>query len=165
MKYDLHKKFVGKTLKQEIIGPWYKPKGFDLTFCQLASPMFGFVLNLVYGTYDEWEKFMVKYHDRSKDNADSLAVYCWATDPKTQENVKYLLITQNTWSAKDYGTICHELHHFTHLALDTIGIEYGRAGEELFAYFQGHFMELVVRAFIELNSKKTIHERNPRHSK
>jgi hypothetical protein len=39
------------------------------------------------------------------------------------------------------------------LALERIGIDYGRGGEELFAYFQGHFMELTIKAFVELTKR------------
>lgn len=151
MKYVYKKVLCRQTMITETISKWYQPAGFDVSLCQLQAPMFGFVFTLIYGKYSEWEKFMYKHHSREADNDNPLAVYAWTIDPSSKEKVKYLLITENNWSGQDYGTIAHELHHLTHMSLDDIGIKYGGSvNEELFAYFQGYFMELVVRAFVAL---------------
>jgi hypothetical protein len=52
---------------------------------------------------------------------------------------------------------------FTHYYLRDIGLIYCQESEEAFAYFQGYFMDLVIRAFIEL--KKKLKENDLRKSK
>lgn len=134
----------------EIVSSWYKAKGFDLVYCQVWNKMFGLCLNVVYADLDEFARWIKSKHNYTVEKGDALAMYLYIENPNG-EIFKYMLIQTANWTADQYGTICHELHHFTHLALADIGIEYGRGGEELFAYFQGHYMEMVVRAFIELH--------------
>ena len=61
-----------------------------------------------------------------------------------------ILIQENNWTAKNYGTLAHEVHHLTHCGLEEKGATYGTGGEEVYAYTQGFFMEMVVRALINL---------------
>lgn len=114
------------------------------------TKMFGLNLVFVVGDYNEFRNY-VKFHDDydiGKKDCGGMYVY---TDEKDGEMKRYLWVPSKDFTSNGYGTLCHELHHFTHQSLGDRGITYGTAGEELFAYFQGYFMELVVKAMVELD--------------
>lgn len=139
-------------MREVVVSRWIKPKGYDLAVCEINSSMFVTSLVLIYGKFDEFKRFVRDRDNYDCDHDNACAMYVTV---KTEGEIRnYILIQQNEWRATDYGTICHELHHFTHRALSNIGIEYGAGGEELFAYFQGYFMEVVIKAFVELKKSK-----------
>lgn len=141
-----------KEYKLPLIGKWYKPKDLDLYTCDISVPALNLNYMLVFAKIDEFAKYVKKrcdYKVQNVENANALYVYI----NENGNNDKYIVFTEYDWTAKDYGTICHELHHAVHSALDDIGISYGQAGEEVYAYLQGHLMELVVRAFMELHKE------------
>lgn len=154
MKKIANKIITKKTYSERVISEWVKPIGYDLSICTINTKAMEISFNLVYGTFAEFKTFLKKEynHDIKFNGAHAIVVQF------EYETVvwNFMLITQNTWTAQDYGTICHELHHLTHFALSDKGVSYGEAGEEVFAYTQGYFMELVVRAFVELHKIKTI---------
>lgn len=155
MQITYEKQITKKPFLNETISNWYKVSKFDLQICELDFPIFCLRLAVCFGDYAEYQKMLKHYYEREIEGGIApLACYTWVDDPDTHEKRKFLLITENEWTAKDYGTLAHEIHHFVHLSLKDIGIDYGEGGEELFAYFQGYVMELVVRAFVELKKTK-----------
>lgn len=149
-------KVISKNeLKDALITKWLKPKGYDLAMTSINSEVFAVTVNLVYGKYDEFKKFIKEKHGFDTEFKDCVAMCLRIQDNGVTWH--YVLIQKNEWYAENYGTICHELHHLTHFVLDDKGIVYCRESEEVFAYVQGFFMEMVVRAFMELkkaNNKK-----------
>lgn len=150
IKYD--KILVSKERKEQVISEWIKAKGFDLSICTLRCVSLKLNVNLVFGEFEEFKKFIWETYKKEIEYKSANAFFLQFDKPECTWN--FLLITENDWTAEDYGTICHELHHFTHFGLTEKGISYGEAGEECFAYVQGYFMELVVRAFVELRKAK-----------
>lgn len=147
MKITLDKVISKNTYQLEAIGEWYKPKGYDLAMTNIDCDALKINVNLVYGTLDEFKKMILHQFNEKVEVVSCIAMYI-----QIEENSKpwhFVLIQGNEWTAQDYGTICHELHHLTHHALEEKGVTYGTGGEEIYAYVQGHFMELVVRAFVE----------------
>lgn len=152
-----YEKFLNNIELQEVaITRWIKPKGYDLAVCEFANKMFGLNLILSFGSIQESRRLILSKTKYDIGEESPLALYVWHKDNETGVSTRFLLITENDWTAKDYGTICHELHHFAHNALDTIGVTYGSGGEELYAYFQGYFMELIIKAFQELRKAKRL---------
>ncbi len=148
----LHDKLVTRNENREVtITRWVRPKGYKLAVCEMSCNVFKSSLILCFGKSSEFKKFVKEYADYDCDieNANALYVYTKIKD----ETYNFILIQEFDYRAKDFGTLCHELHHFTHLSLERIGIDYGRGGEEVFAYFQGHFMEMIIKAFVELSKK------------
>lgn len=111
-------------------------------------------LNVVFGDFKEFKNFIKNKHDQNIATKHANAMYVGIDEPQCFWH--YINIQKNNWLAEDYGVLCHELHHFVHGALEEKGCIYGSGGEEVYAYMQGYFMELLVRAFIELkkNEKK-----------
>lgn len=150
MIIEAEKWLTKNELREVAITRWMKPKGFKLSICEFSNKMFGLNLILVHGEIKEFSKFIKDKNDYTCEHESAKALFVWTKNPKSNETEHYIVITECDWYADDYGTICHELHHFTHFGLESIGIDYGRAGEELFAYFQGYFMTSMVKAFQEL---------------
>lgn len=149
MKIAYQKRITKKTFEKEIISEWFQPKGFDLAIVALSTDALQININLVFGSFEEFKRLCLIQFDHAIEHDSALAFACNFKD-KEGKNWNFLNIQRNDWTAEDYGTIAHELHHITHFSLDEKGIAYGSAGEECFAYVQGYFMELVVRAFQEL---------------
>lgn len=140
-----------KTFKEEAISEWFTLKGYTLITCALQNSLFAkAILNVVFGEYEEFKRYIKDTHKYDLGHEDCVAMYVWVFDKERNKHYKYLLIQEVDWTAKCYGTMCHELHHYTHIYLKELGIEYSEGSEEVFAYFQGHFMELLIKAFIEL---------------
>lgn len=148
--YD--KIIVNKERREQVISEWVKAKGFDLSICTVRDIALKLNLNVVFGDFDVFKDFIWNTHKEKITHASANAFFLQMEKPECTWN--YILITKNDWTAEDYGTICHELHHFTHGGLQEKGIEYGSAGEECFAYVQGYFMEMMIRAFMELRKAK-----------
>lgn len=146
-------KTISKNVyKSIIINEWLKPEGFDLSICCVSEPVMKIALNIVYGDYKEFARFIKQQHAYDTEYESCVAMCLQVKKDGVAWN--YINIQNNNWTAEHYGTMVHELHHFTHFALDEKGISYGSAGEELYAYVQGYFMEMLVRAFIELGKIK-----------
>ena len=143
------KYLVHKEMKEVVVSRWLQAKHFDLRCVNILAPMFNMTLNVAYGSYDEFKKFLKKEFDVDTEHKNAMAMVVTFE----HENVcwHWMNIQKNDWTAEDYGVLAHELHHFTHFSLKEKGITYGEAGEELYAYFQGYFIELVVRAFAQLH--------------
>lgn len=156
MILEFEKTFVKDVMKEEVVGSWVKPKGFHLAAVSLHNSALKLNLNLVYGKFPEFKRFISKEFDETIDHKESLAYYIGFDHKGTRWH--FVNIQKNDWLAEDYGTLAHELHHFVYGALYEKGVEYGRGGEEVFAYIQGHFMELVVRAFLMLKKRQKIHK-------
>lgn len=160
-KVSYEKVLTKKSYEAELITQWVKIKGFDLSACTINDPVMKMSLNLAFGNFDEFKKFMKKDYDKEVVFNDAHAL-AFSFDDKDHTRWNWVLITENDWYAADYGTICHELHHFTHFGLTEKGVNYGEGGEEVYAYTQGFFMEMVVRAFMEL---KKIKKHAPKHKR
>lgn len=155
MKIKFQRYITRKTRNEQTISEWIQPKGFNLSITTIQTDSMKITLNLVYGEFEEFKKFIKHTFDQEIKHSSANAFCMQFEHEKTTWN--FMLITTNEWTAPDYGTICHELHHFVHFALDEKGVSYGAGGEEVFAYLQGFFMEMCVRAFVELskaNKKK-----------
>jgi hypothetical protein len=147
MKIDIDSIVVKETHAEDEIGQWVKSHGL---YCvPLYIPVFKFTLTIAYGSFEAFKSFMLKQfeHDVKHHSAQAMAV---GFEDKEQTQWHWLNIQSCEWSAKDYGTLAHELHHATHFMLEEMGVTYDTAGEEVFAYMQGHLMELTVRAFFSL---------------
>lgn len=151
MKISMRKVIVKETMKEEVISEWVQPKDFDLKCVCLTVPAFKLSLNIAYGSYAEFKKFLKKEFDIDTEHKDCNAMA--VTFDKDGTAWHWMNIQVNDWRAEEYGTICHELHHVTHFMYEKMGVTYGSAGEEAYAYLQGHLMELVVRAFVMLDKK------------
>lgn len=152
MKLPYSKLLTKSVMREQVVSEWVRPKGYDLSAVTISLPIFKISLNLVLGDFDEFSRFIKDTFDvECKDCAK--AYFCCFND-KDKVHWNWILIQRNDWRAEDYGTLAHELHHFVHSALDETGVAYGTAGEEVYAYMQGYFMELVVRAFIMLGKVK-----------
>lgn len=153
-------------MQEEAIGPWVAPKDFDDLSCvAIHIPVFKISLNVAVGDFDRYKEFMQRqFGQEIKAHAESTrAFFCAFTHEGSDWN--WIFLPEMGWFSSDWGTLCHELHHFTHAALQKTGIEYCKEdSEELFAYVQGHSMTLLVRAFIELRKairrKRTKREKN-----
>ncbi len=141
-----------KSYEKQLITQWVKVSGFNLSACTINDPVMKLSLNLVHGTFDEFKAFIKKTYEEDIPFNDASAL-ALSFEDKEHCRWNWVLITENNWYAVDYGTICHELHHFTHFGLTEKGVTYGEGGEEVYAYTQGFFMEMVVRAFQELHKK------------
>lgn len=148
MKIARKRIVVKKTFNEEVISQWVEAAGFNLKCVSLNVPPFKLSLNVAYGPYDEFKKFLKKEFDQDTEHADCNAMAI--TFEKDGTTWHWMNIQVNEWRAEEYGTICHELHHVTHFMYDKMGVTYGNAGEEAYAYLQGYLMELVVRAFVQL---------------
>jgi hypothetical protein len=151
IKHD--KILVKKTREEEVITYWIKPKGFDLSMTTLTLPVLKLSLNLALGSLEEFKRFCKSEYGNEIDIHDCNAcVISFRAEDGTQWH--WMLCTKQSWYAEDYGVMAHELHHFVHAGLDEKGCTYGAGGEEIYAYIQGYFMELVVRAFMMLGKPK-----------
>lgn len=140
------------------IGKWMEPAGYDLCVCDIQIHALCLSFHLCFGNLDEFWRYAKEHSGLDRDDGVYEALCAFIENPDGGENIRYILITENNWAAEDYGTICHELHHAIHFALNDKGVKYGDAGEEIYAYLQGHLMELVVRAFLELKRAKRTHK-------
>ncbi len=148
MQLNIEKTITKKELNSVLVSKWRKPKGYDLSFTDISCPSMKLTLNVMFGKYDEFKRFMKNMHDFDTVHQACTAMCVMCKKDGTAWH--YILIQENDWTADHYNTLVHELHHFIHFALDDKGVSYGMGGEEVFAYLQGYFMEMVVRAFIEL---------------
>lgn len=149
---DFEKIISKNEMNETVISKWRKPKGYDLAMCELSVHPLKIYVNLVYGNYKIFKKF-VKDKNAFDIEYDECTAIC-VSFKKEGIQWHYILIQKNEWRAEDYGTICHELHHLTHFTIGEKGVTYEQGVEEIYAYIQGYFMELVVRAFVELGKKK-----------
>lgn len=154
---------VKQTMQEEAVGAWSRPEGFDLACTCIHFPMMRIALNVAFGPFDQFKKFLKKEFDQDTEHESADAMAISFKYEKTQWH--WVNIQKNDWTAEHYGTICHELHHFTHFALGESGIQYGTAGEELFAYMQGRAMELLIRAFIMLKKQEEKQEKRKKKVK
>lgn len=152
MKLIYEKIITKKEYTETIISKWIKPKGYDLSMTSISIECLRINVQLVFGEYSEFKKFIKDKHSFDIIHNDCTAMVVTLNHEDLHWN--YILIRENEWKSEHYGTICHELHHLTHFALTDKGITYGETGEELYAYLQGYLMELVVKAFIELKKAK-----------
>jgi len=156
MTIDYDKVITKNSFDTEVVSKWFNVNKFNMKICEITIPIFKNNLCLCVGKYSDFEKMLKHHYERTPDNDNPMACYSWITDPETKEKRKFLLLTEQQRNAKNFGTITHETHHFTHSVLEDIGIDYGRGGEELFAYFQGYVTELVVRALVELEKAELL---------
>jgi len=147
----MKKKRTTKEFRTSLISKWVYEKKHNLYVCTIYEQTLGIALNLVYGKLDDFNKMIKEKHGIDTTVGSCVALALHFKDDTTKIGWNFVLIQENGWYAKDYGTICHELHHATHFAINEKGITYGDGGEELYAHTQGFFMEMVVRAFVELN--------------
>lgn len=143
-----YKSITNKEMKVTVIGKWHKFTDYNIYACDITNEMFKTNLILCFGDLKDFARLIKDQDEYDVEHSDALALYCWTTKNGSRSN--YLFFKENNWTAENYGVICHELHHFTHLVLESIGVTYGTAGEELYAYHQGHYMEYVIRALMEL---------------
>lgn len=152
MKKLIFEKIISKNeFKEVVISRWIKPKGYQLSMTSIEVAALKITVNLVFGKYDQFKKFIKDNHDFDTVHEACTAMVVTLKDEGVTWH--YMLIQENEWTAEHYNTICHELHHLAHFVLSEKGITYGEGGEELFAYIQGYFMEMVVRAFVELKKQ------------
>lgn len=145
----IEKDITKKKMTETVISVWSKIKDYDLVACDISVSMFRSNLIFCVGSNKEFARMLLTEHDYKLEGSGR-AFYVYVTN-KEGIRTNYILIQGNDWSAEDYGTIVHELHHFTHIYLQQhVGCSYGEGGEEFFAYFQGYHMELVVSALVEL---------------
>lgn len=142
---------VEETMIEEIIGKWIKPKDFNLTCNSIRVPVFKFNLNIAYGEFEEFKRFLILKFGHDVKYEAAHAMVCSFKKDGIQWH--WMNIQQMQFTAEDYGTMVHELHHFAHFAMEEMGVTYGMGGEEVYAYLQGHMMEMVCRAFSMLRKK------------
>lgn len=149
-----HHPITKTQMDETTISRWVRPEGHDISVVTLSEPVYGTSINVLHGKYSEAGKY-IKYRTEYEIGAKATkGSFVYAHDKITDGGpIYFMIIPQNDWCADDYSTIVHELHHFTHYALGNMGIEHCKESEECFAYFQGYFMDKIVRAFVEL--KKT----------
>lgn len=150
MKLKVIKK---ETYSPPIVNEWVKDDGYNLKFCSISNHTFSLNLNLVYGDYDEFKKYLKQEFGTLLEHESCVAMVVSGIKDKKGIIWHFMLIQSNDWTAKDYGILAHETHHFVHFGLGEKGINYGESGEECFAYTQGYFMEMIVRAFVHLRRK------------
>lgn len=158
MQLEYEKVLVKSTMQEDAIGQWLKPAKYDISIVPLNIPVFKITLNLAYGSFEEFKRFVLTKFEHQIEHHSANAMAISFEHEGTTWN--FINIQKCDWTARDYGTICHELHHATHFSLTNMGVDYGTAGEEVYAYMQGHLMELVVRAFQMLHKKKKKHARS-----
>jgi hypothetical protein len=147
-----------KSMRETTISEWCRPEGYDLSAVSLSSPLYTSTLNLLYGPYKEARRYIQQRCEYDIGDKEPKGMFVYSHDKLDKEfegRIYFLIILKNEWMAEDYATIVHELHHFTHIALHNIGIKHCEDSEEAFAYFQGYFMERVIRSFMELKRIKT----------
>lgn len=151
-----------KSYKLPIVGRWHKAGGYDMHLVDISFPMFDINFIVSFGKMAEAARYLRDRYDYILEDYESAIAMCVTgiLNKKDNGRANHLIFTTNDWTAKDYGTIAHETHHAVHKALGNIGLDYGVGGEELFAYMQGHMMELIVRAFQEL--RNTLSKQKPK---
>ena len=129
-----HSQVVKKGYRVSIVGSWFKAKGYNLYLVDLNVPMFDLVIILSFGKMEEFSRYLRDRYDYVMDNINHTdAMFVSNLENKVQNALaNHLNITSNEWRAKDYGTICHELHHAVHSTLTNRGVDYGKGGEEVF---------------------------------
>lgn len=149
MKITIDKIISKNVYKTELIGQWFKPKGFDLSMTAINCPSLKICVNLVHGSFTEFKRMI--YLQFGEDlKTDSCVAFACSLKDKNGTQWNFVLIQENEWTAEHYGTLAHEIHHLTHFSLEEKGVTYGMGGEEVYAYLSGFFMEMIVRAFQEL---------------
>lgn len=147
---------VKETMREDVIGQWIKPAEFELSIVPIHANVFDFTLNVAFGAFTEYKNYILKEYGNEINSRDAAAMFNSFEDRKGRR-WHFINIQKNDWTANDYGTIAHELHHAVHYGLSSRGIDYHDTSEEVFAYLQGYLMEMVVRAFQKLlprNKKK-----------
>ncbi len=139
------KVLVHKEFKEVSVGRWVEITGYNLRAVCIEAPMFRISLNVAFGPYEEFKRFVKTRFDVDVKHSGANAMVVTFEHEKTRWH--WMNIQTCEWTAEEYGTIAHELHHFTHFGLTEMGVTYGEGGEEVYAYFQGYFMERVVRSF------------------
>lgn len=148
------KTLTKQTRKVTTINEWLQPVGYKLHVCCLSSEMFGQSLNLVIAEEDEFKRWMRDEFKEEVKNRNYEALFYQFEDKEKHCQTNMMNLKKVDFYARDYGVLCHELHHFAHFALDEMGVTYGMGGEEVYAYMQGYFMELCVLAFNEYRKIK-----------
>lgn len=143
------KRVTKKRYSRDLISDWIKFNKNKIPICSITDHTLGSTLNVAFGSLEDFKKFLKDQHDQDITINDCIACYAWFNDSKGV-TWHYMLIQDSHWYPQNYGTICHELHHFTHCALEKKGVDQHDSSEETFAYFQGYFMEMVIRAFMML---------------
>lgn len=148
-----YEKIISKNeMVDVIISKWYKPVGHNIAYTTIELTPLKVNLTLIFSKFKDFKKFIKEHHNSDIEHENCNAMYIQVKEEGIVWH--YVLIQENEWLAEHYGTICHELHHLTHGLLQEKGVTYGENGEEIYAYVQGYFMEMVVRAFIELKKSK-----------
>lgn len=150
------RKITKKEYKARLIGEWVKEEKYNLAICTIDEQTFGISCNVVYGKLPNFKKFLKDKYDFDIVLNDCIAMTVHFPDKKTGIAWNFILIQDNEWTAKDYGVLCHETHHLVHFNLPDKGINYGEGSEEVFAYVQGWFMEMLIRTLAELRKIKNI---------
>lgn len=145
-----HKTLNRKVYKLTAITEWATPHGYDLKIVTLAVDAFKMALNLAIGPFSEFKKFIGKEYEDDISVSNTPNGMCVAIDAKGTV-FHFVWLPSVEWTSEWYGTLVHELHHFTRNAYSEKGMEYHRSSEEAFAYLQGHMMELACRALHELD--------------
>lgn len=154
--------------KEPIIGRWAKLKDYDIMGVDISTEMMGINLILLITEDEEMIRFVREQHHKVEDRMDKNGAYYQLTDPKTLKMHHYIqLKSYDITLFNTINTAAHEIHHFVHGVLRDKGIEYGEGGEELYAYMQGHFTEMVARALSQLYKlkMKKKHRRTTKHPK
>lgn len=144
------KNVTKKVFTEVAISNWQEISNVYIS--SLTVECFCLSLNLVYGKLQDFKNYVKKQHEELVNIDECTAVF--VSLKKEGVTWYYILIQENDWYAQDYGIICHELHHFIHKSLEEKGVTYAENSEEVYAYLQGHFMELVIKSLLEL--KKVI---------
>lgn len=145
-------KDITKELSEVILDKWVKINNFDLFQTSIPCTPLKLDLNLFYGDFKEFKKFIqTSFDDVKIDHKAAVGFYLSIEkDGTTWHN---LLITENNWLPEHYGTIAHEIHHFVHYGLEEKGVNYGSGGEEVYAYLSGYYMQMIVQAFVEFKKQ------------
>lgn len=152
IKFD--KVLVKKAWEREAISQWVKQKQYELAIVSLSDHMLQLHLNVAFGPIKQFADFMRDRYDHELQHDDANALFVYGKG-KDGQRYYFINVQSNSFKAKDYGTLAHELHHYVHMALyNSNGVEYSREGEEVYAYAIGYFMELLTRALAVLTQKQ-----------
>lgn len=99
------------------VSKWTRPRGYDLWLCELTLHPLSLQYTLVCGALLEFQRYLREECSHTVEvEPREVALYVYG------DSQRYIVIPQNAWTPDDHGTISHELHHATHLGLESNGI-------------------------------------------
>lgn len=143
-----------KEFRPTVISRWGSPNyAPSASLCSIIHDESGMTLNLFIGSVEDFNTHCKNKYDKELVKRSYQALFF--SNESEGTTIYWIHLLKNEFLAEDYNSIVHELHHFIHYALSDRNQPYHLDyTEEKYALMQGWFMEMVIRALVELNRIK-----------